>query len=646
LLWNANKTISHVRRNGLFRTSRHKFKHSAINQVVNFTIKLLPTLRLDEENIKYIHSVQTLLEIVPHARKVRQQLISKLSVRQGIALKTLLVCINQIFASNWIKTIQDDSNNMRFWSAEDLASAFSFLVNLYREEIGNQPESWIHIDEHANNLFCNTYTSLLIGACHLNQLREAEALIDAFPFEIVKRNSNLDVFSTDELFEKTIRLGYIQHELQSRVRIEKTKKLYEESEPYTVESFTEKAFEAGLGKLFEKRDKPKERFILLMPYEMKLFPILEKDRFFMDEFISAIGMAIDSFRPNDDIFSIPITPTLTVSDIIETQRLFKLIGAMFNQKLKEVEDPTIRELLLFRSVLPVMTRKQLTHLLEFVHSKEKVEKIIEFLTLSDGTDFVDVQYKPFIKIGSYFILPPALIAHSNLIRSVAIENKRQEKSGEHSIDLMQENVVQELKKAGFEVRFEFEFNIEGKRETDILCCKDGHLFIFECKHPYHPCSSHELRTSFEHLKTAQKQLDIRYNWMKNLNNQKKLLSHLKISAPPTENIHTGIITGNRMFSGYPMGQHPVRQAHELVNVISRGEIGRSDGTAISFWKGDAFHSDDLIEYLNGNSIMKQQLESLERSQETIQFGSKTLTFNSYIMDLRSLPKIFETNGQQ
>jgi hypothetical protein len=131
-------------------------------------------------------------------------------------------------------------------------------------------------------------------------------------------------------------------------------------------------------------------------------------------------------------------------------------------------------------------------------------------------------------------------------------------------------VVNALKDRGFLVDSGVTFDIEGERETDIFCWLDGHLFVFECKNSFHPCSEHELRTSYERIKEGEEQLDIRDRWLTQTDNQVKLYKRLGWDVPATEHIHTGIITANQLFTGFRKGQHPARQAFELINVIRRG----------------------------------------------------------------------------
>jgi nicotinamidase-related amidase len=60
-------------------------------------------------------------------------------------------------------------------------------------------------------------------------------------------------------------------------------------------------------------------------------------------------------------------------------------------------------------------------------------------------------------------------------------------------------------------------------------------------------------------------------------------------------------TGNRVFNGYACEGHPVRQVHEMLNVLLKGSIEFSDGHRARLWSGDAFAATDLVAYLAGST---------------------------------------------
>ncbi len=113
-----------------------------------------------------------------------------------------------------------------------------------------------------------------------------------------------------------------------------------------------------------------------------------------------------------------------------------------------------------------------------------------------------------------------------------------------------------------------------------------YLFIFECKNSLHPCSTAELRTSYEYLLKAHRQLEKFTSLWSNPGFRKYFAKLLKANLGAVTTVVTAAITGNRMFSGLSLGTANVLGFHELVNFINSGRtvifdreiVGRPSGT--------------------------------------------------------------------
>ncbi|ELH4198006.1 hypothetical protein V9K10_003672 [Vibrio cholerae] len=635
MLWDIDQAIARLRRSGILRPSRYKFKSKGLEVVLDASLELIKLHGCRADRLKYLMSLKVLLKAAPYAFRIRNSLIIRLKSRKNVALKTLLVIVNELFVNHKSGNLTFDFNHFEALGSEDVAQAFSYILHLMREEVGVTPNSWIYVDDKLCGEFDNIYINLLIDAAKLNEFLEIETLIEGMPYEISENGKNLMVFSTDESLEKSIRLGYMQADMQRNIRVNNVvKELYKPNgKNQTVNDLVASAFESGMSELVMKMDIPLERLVFVMPQSKDYFSPIKSDMFFLEEIPCIIGAGIDDFLDKDkEPAGILISDNLNISDIIKVQRLFSFISSAFEEKLRGIDNKEERRILKVRSVIPVMHHDSLLDHLLMLLSQTKSEEVIKLLTLEENESFIDIQYKPFIKSGDYYILSPALLSRSNLIRNVIVANKMRNRLSK-KIDPMQTAVANALREAGFKVKEEFTYNINGKRETDIFCWLDGRLFVFECKNSYHPCSAHELKTSYEHIKKAEEQLDIRLDWLKNAENQAMLFDALGWDVPTTQYIHTGIITANRLFTGYTKGVHPVRQAHEFINVISRGFVGREPLPPISFWKGSDFSVNDLVDYLDGKSIVSMQMSQLQPSEKVIPLGGISIKICRYIMNL-------------
>lgn len=635
MLWDADRAVSRVRREGVLRASRYKYRSACVNKVVQAALKLAPNLHLSSQSLKYLQSVHALLAVAPDARNMREGLITRMRARQSCLLKTLLVVVNEVFSHNWLGNRELSSDTIEHWTAEEIAEGYSLLVDLFREEIGIKPKMWQLTDEQIVNPHECVYASLLLNAAKLATFREAETQIDGLPYEASIKGQVVTIAATQRELEKSIRLGYIQADLQVLIRAMHIAKAQKESDwqAQSIEDFVTQEFEGGLGKFVNLVEKPISRLVFGLPASPHLLARLKSDEPFLEELAMLYGAGIENFQPEAG-WALRVSETLTALDVAKVQRLFLIINLVFHYKLKSIEDEKWRTTLTARSAIPVIRRDDLVLMLELVLSKDKAQDMLRFLTLSESEKFVDLQYRPFIQAGNWYVIAPAVVGKSNLVRNIVTAN-RLRTSKSIGADPMQKAVADALKEAGFTVRVGFNFDIDGKRETDIFCWRDDVLFVFECKNAYHPCSAHELRTSFEHLKTAEEQLGIRLDWLKRLGQQEKLFSALGWEVAPTPRIHTGIITANRAFTGYRMGLHPVRQAYEFINVLLRGHINISyEQPPIRFWRGETFQVADLVEYLEGETIVRVQMEALRPSTRRVRMGSAELAFDSFTMDMR------------
>jgi hypothetical protein len=91
-----------------------------------------------------------------------------------------------------------------------------------------------------------------------------------------------------------------------------------------------------------------------------------------------------------------------------------------------------------------------------------------------------------------------------------------------------------------------------------------------------------------------------------------------------------------VFHGASLNGHPIRQAHELINVLKSGRIAARNGPkeeSLSFWLGPDFQTADLTRYLGPKSIASNQLAALDARSWRYSIGSRELVLSSYVLDM-------------
>ena len=644
--------LARMRKDGLFRASRYGYDGGCLKKIVEAALELSTAASLSPEQIQYLKSVRSLLELARPARQIYRSIVDRLKTRKHASIKTLLALVNSSFSINWLGSDQADESQPLRWSATDLASAFSRLYMISRDDIGISAGTWIWTDDHAASAHEGIYSSLLVDALRLNELIDAEVLLDGLPYKAEATPYGVLVSALDPEFERSVRLGYVQADLQARIRIVLSEQHLGGDKP-KLPSFQEAllAFlEAGLLECVSLKKEPVERFVIALPHFPPLIELLDFNTPFLEEFPFLQGALIDNFQAPGNA-TLQVGEHLWIMDLFKAQRLFNLIDTLFRKKLETVDDLVKRRLLGLRSTVMVIARLDLQKLLQLVMSAEKAQELISLLSLpttnstAGANVYIDLQYRPFVHSpnskGDYIAIPPAIVGKSNLVRSI-MHASRIKGAIAAADDPMQVAVAEALRAAGFLVRESFVFNINGKRETDIFCYRDGVLFVIECKNAYHPCSPHELRNSYDLVLKAKEQLSIRAQWLEEPGNQTRLFKALGWKAAAPARVRTCAVTANRAFSGYRCGAHPVRQAHELINVLVRGYVGRAPGEApLRFWRAEAFEVADLLDYLDGKSVLQTQHAAMYPVRRGITLRDRRLEFAQFVMDLEDMESLLE-----
>lgn len=633
VLWDPVQTLVHVRKQGTFRASKTNFSSGAINKTITAALSQADFLKLGSDGQGYLRSIQNLLLLAAPCKKLKESLVQRLSTQKSTVLKTLLVIVNEYLYESETGEQFDVGGDTEI-IAEEIAESYSYILLLMKSTFGNIEHKFMYTDASCWERLDSNYLPLLRDAAKLRLYIEVETQVDGMPYDVKRIGNVIQVFSTDEVFEKSIRLGYIQSELQQQIKVEQIAKDYpDESAVHSVETIVNKALQSGLGELVQLKRTPLERYMFNVPLDKNFFGFLADNALFRNEYINVIGTGIEKFAQTDVQLEM-VTEGITVFDVIKVQRLLSFVYHAMKNKIEERHgsDESVKNKLFVNSIVPVLTYDSLTVLLKMIITEKSAEKLIQLLTLDEARTLIDIQYYPFIKTGNYYAIAPSLVFKSNLLRNIVVGNSPNKRFTGLS-DPMQAAVISALKQSGFLVDSEMKNNKQGDIEIDITCWRDGELFVFECKNAYHPCSTRELCNSYEHIKKAGAQLDTIKQWLENRKNQAAFFEKYGWNIPFATEVHTAVITANRMFNGYRVGAHPVRQAHELINVLVNGFIKRSDNKKLRFWEKDAFQVNDLLNYLQDKSIIAMQMEQLEPYESDVRMGAFSLRRRGYRLDL-------------
>lgn len=620
--------ISRMRRKGMLRASKYDYRGLLIANIARAALDMRPLVIARDERFDYLTSILALTKLAPSAKALHDRIVRILKTREDIALKTVLAVVNSRFYNHSLPDMSLSSLRIDRYSIEDLSDAASLIFMIYRGIFPIHDHCCNHIDAEGVSGPTSSYERLFVAAVRLTKFKDAEELVDGLPFQARVGRGVVRVASIDPDIEKSIRMGYIQGQNQVAIR---GRHLNGTSPALAVRDFIEKGFERGaFDRLVELVDFPVRRFRLFLPTAPQIFEMFRTDVLFRDELESLLVIDADVYGDHDP--NEQIAPHVTMMDLLKVQRYFNFISCLYQRKLETVSDEADRAYLTFTSTIPVVPHDRFFEQMQLIFDDEaKSRAIIDLLALRWDAPHLDLQYTPLIDLGSYYVIAPHVLAASNLARNVTVSNKLRS-FALASGDPMMKAVIEAFASSGFKVRSDFKIRAGGKSvELDIVAWCENALFLFECKNAYHPCSPHEMRNSFDAIREGRDQLDIRSELFRQPHHQAALFAKLGWDVPPTDQVHTGIIIANRIFHGAQFNGHPVRQAHELINVLRSGTIGGS-GRDLRFWASAEFTADDLITYLGADSVAAKQLSALEPVPLEFDLGGKRLIFDSYALD--------------
>ncbi|SEI57241.1 hypothetical protein SAMN04244579_01185 [Azotobacter beijerinckii] len=631
--------LSEARKQGVFRASKAEFNPKLIKELL---LELYASGTLSDEEQHYVRSVKGILLVAPDILDLKKKIIAAASSRRYF-LKTVLSIAETKY--NDLMRYFDERPEKPYADVlfhnnkESILTAASYLVQVYREAI---PPLRLRdsngIDESTDHAF---YYNLFEAAFAITNYLEAEIKVDFYDYEVVVDETTKRISVDNVDFETAKSYGYIKTDLRafSQIRIYErlaSSKSYNE----LLDEFWDRDSQEEQSIVYAIRHEPVERIVLkalFAEYGHKA-NIFSHDYPFKEEQMQMLALADENYNP--DIFETKIYKSFTCFDLFKLQRFFGFVAFIYKkayEKLKSDGHPNA-DLIRKRSILPVFDKEELVKIFQNTTGKSQsaCEGLLEKLTNEKpATDeVIDLQYKPILTIENRCLVMPTVFACSSLWRSLAISEKVHfSVFGKH--DYMVKSVLDTLVCQGFKVRHDFHF---GEDEVDIAAIYGEHLFLFECKNPYHPVNDFELRNTHAHLVKGFSQLDNFKNRFSDHQVLDQFLRNLDVEPRLIKNIHYGVINANRALSGFTKNGIRVFHANEFMNFISSGKI-ISAGDEYCCWRSNNFDISDLISYMDGEIIIEDMMTHKAPMPFLFRFRNYSMYFRTFQYDLSGVSSL-------
>ena len=635
--------VGQLRKIGVLRCSNYDFQSQILNSLINETGKI----NISQDSQVYFESIKSLLSISRNIQTLFKALLKEVDY---LEIKSYLVAVDSLFwpiyglqavdSLFWpLDGLQQDHANRYSVCKEELASAFSlYLYHSHDKKVIDKS----NIDKvNEKRLSDQYYLDKLEDFNKLIFFKESEVLVDSFGYTVTQNDAKIIIKAPDPKFEMSRCLGYTRQLMQESANpFDSLSELSEITEKYSsILEFSKTYYQKFKDSTFKIIDSPLKRIVMqFSPQTLSKF--LDTNSLFLEEEMILKQLESNLFIDFQKVNAIPVSQSLSLFDIIKVQRLFAFMLFVITEYIDS--NKLFKSKLFWRS-MPVFQANQLKDLLASFLGEQKAKEIFELFTwrLESNKKIFDLQTYPFINVEDSILLPLGILTNSDLCRNVLQSTKFRfdSESVEDPIVLEMERCLKPVSSI-FETNLKYSFN-GVKGEVDVLAVVDNCLFVFECKNSLHPCNLFELRTTYDYIQKAAAQLTHFQDLWQQEPFRTYLATKIKTQSPLPSQLCSCIVMGNRMFSGLREQGHSVRPIRELCYIISKGEIllnsyniydkdaGKKSLIKFKLWKEDKLKAEDLLAYIQEDSLHKCYFNSMIRIEETIKLKNKYLVQESY-----------------
>ncbi len=646
--------IAFARARGLFAYYRGWEGTITILQWLISNIEQLP---LSEDTKNYLsckYEARWLCDFYTNADKELSQLIDDYNSKGKMGIGPALLSITEwsfLYRSECWKLWESFAIEGKgqfdcdeYFTVEALATAVSYIISLcYSNNNSTGVDNRVVWDDTEDK---DTIYNIISIAVKRVTVADWEFDVDYLDYELNAIDESETQIIDKNSYEKSIRLGYIKNEFK-RNALQTSFSVMGKGMP-SIQEYIRAHFPKNRDKFIPISYKDIGSFHLYIVKDslIKIFyPInYGETRLFWEEYIDVQTVADELSLSYNEVMIYKITENCCVRDIILFKRFFGYITYFRHEFINEesVDGNSIIKPVL----MPIKKDELVGALRPFIGDNQKTEELIDFYSWN-RQGRLDLQYTPIIQVSDDMcLLVPAVLFNSNLIRNGIVngrKNNLQITNANGNLEPL-ERYAKELfdsKKNIFNNRTSRQYHYNNDRgEIDLVVWTENNLYLIECKNPITPTSSSEIRTTFDYIKKAEKQLDCALELLKN---KRSILRDWGIPLREYQ-LHTLILLGNRLFTTTANGfRHPVRYINELNMLFNGGRILSSFGTW-RYWGGDCFSEDDFLKFISNNELLsKNYIEAMGPFYISVQFGDRVLKRQYYVMDLF---KFYELNDRE
>lgn len=626
----ADRFVESLRKEGILRCSRYGYEDGLVALVA----ERLLTGELNERNRIFVESVRSLATLAPVVGRRLRKIAGEINPR---SFKTYLITVDRLFREQHVKDLDLRRDSWRNFSAEELADAFSYYFVLLRK--AGLPTLRDLNEVIVTKAGTDYYLDRLAELARINRFREAEIQVEALPYHAVLDGKSVVVTPIEETFEQATRWGYVRY-LQQR---EADLRDFDRPDLPSVEWMARTLVDQNPKGFFELVPGEHSRVRLHLPLIEAFSRIFGGAATCRDDHAMLSHLLKSLHLTFDQVQSVRIWKSITLGDLIRFQRLWSFLALALQEYCKR--EGLLGTPIYYRSLITVFPEGDAFGIAHDFCGIGRPEDLYELLSVPvDESRMVDVLYTPIIAVAQRYVVPAALVRHSNIARN-ALQATRYRFDAEGAVDPLSSLIVAAFKAVGVAAAQNVTYRHGGASgEVDVVARVEDCVFAFECKHSLHPCNTAELRQSHDHLQKAFGQLTKLRAALRDEAFCAALGKKTVLDLSPALRVETCVVMGNHMFVGYEHHGHAVRNVYELVNMITGGNAdfwvprsfaepeGPKELLRLPYWQGASLRASDLVDYLQGDSLHRLAFRAMTPYEEVVPFGKNELRFRSFALD--------------
>lgn len=641
LLHDPKQSLEYIKSKAVFRYSSFIGKKCIISGLAQEAIQFLDESPDAEPAITYFTTISNFSFILAHLNELKSGIVNEIQkfgkkYPKASMFKTLIAFVEFLFFTDYLPDNQEpDRLSYAARTKEDFCSAVSYLTFIINSI---KPLKKADVRFAAPEfILSNEIQPIMLDACLIEDYKEIEILIDHFGYHLIREKEGiLRLRPQSTEFEKSMRLGYIRHDLQAinDGMLLLNNPMFEDAESIqNLGNLIMDKFPEYTIQFTDTMDYP--RYVVGLPDGETRDIINEyfaQNSLFQEEIYHLNKIFKEQLLGEDGLDKV-LKGTLTLLEFIKIRRIMVMMEQMMKKALHGLKDAKTADII--RSMVPIFDEDFLYRILGGIVSEDKLEDFLDLLTWEPQMKGIfDIQYHNFIFIDGIYLLPISVFSNSNTVRNLyASQYKRNNTNllSDGSVDSLTDKLSNTLAEAGLLQTVNIVYS---SSELDLAFLIDDMLVLIECKHTLLPTSVHELRTTYDYIQKAQSQLDKALASYHSGELRTKLIDRFGIDLPADIRIKTLVVTSNRLLNGN-LYNHPVRNIHELTNLAENGIVRTNDGN-FCLWQGERFSAIDLQLYLEEKNVHYQHMYTNLKSYETAYQSDarETILYESYYLNMQ------------